>query len=99
VVIIKLADRLHNMRTLEYCCEEKRIRKAKETLEVYAPLAHRFGMGAIKCELEDLCFMYIWPEEYRKLKSAIAPQQAEHMRTLNTVIATVEEQLAASGIE
>ena len=99
VVIIKLTDRLHNMRTLEYCSEEKRIRKAKETLEVYAPLAHRFGMGAIKCELEDLCFMYIWPDEFKKLKSEIAPQQAEHMRTLNTVITTIQKHLAEAGIE
>lgn len=98
VVIIKLTDRLHNMRTLEYCCEEKRTRKARETLEVYAPLAHRFGMGAIKCELEDLCFMNIWPDEYKKLKSAIEPQQAEHMRTLNTVIATIAEHLKEAGI-
>ncbi len=99
VVIIKLADRLHNMRTLEYCSPEKRARKAKETLEVYAPLAHRFGMGAIKCELEDLSFMYLWPEEYKKLKSAIAPQQEDHMRTLNTVITTIQEQLKEAGIE
>lgn len=98
VVIIKLTDRLHNMRTLAYCSEEKRIRKAKETLEVYAPLAHRFGMGAIKCELEDLCFMYIWPEEYKKLREAIAPQQAEHMRTLKSVIATIEEHLKEAGV-
>ena len=62
VVIIKLADRLHNVRTLEYCSKEKRVRKAKETLQVYAPLADRFGMGAIKCELEDRCFSFIMPE-------------------------------------
>ena len=64
VVIIKLADRLHNMRTIAYCTPFKRARKAKETLEVYAPLAHRFGMGAIKGELEDLSFMYLMPDEY-----------------------------------
>jgi len=67
VVIIKLNDRLHNMRTLQYCSEEKQIRKARETLDIYAPLAHRFGMGAMKCELEDLCMKYLWPEEYKKL--------------------------------
>ncbi|MDR0840373.1 MAG: bifunctional (p)ppGpp synthetase/guanosine-3',5'-bis(diphosphate) 3'-pyrophosphohydrolase [Christensenellaceae bacterium] len=99
VVIIKLTDRLHNMRTLEYCSEEKRVRKAKETLDVYAPLAHRFGMGAMKCELEDLCFMYIWPEEFKKLKTEIGPQQEEHMHTLNAVISGIEEMLKANGID
>ncbi|HWQ58106.1 MAG TPA: bifunctional (p)ppGpp synthetase/guanosine-3',5'-bis(diphosphate) 3'-pyrophosphohydrolase, partial [Clostridia bacterium] len=99
VVIIKLTDRLHNMRTLEYCTPEKRMRKARETLDVYAPLADRFGMGAIKCELEDLCFKYIWPDEYSQLKKQIEPQQRERMRTLDIAINTIKAQLADVGIE
>lgn len=99
VVIIKLADRLHNMRTLEYCDPEKRARKAKETLDVYAPLAHRFGMGAIKGELEDLSFMHMLPEEYEQLRAAIEPQRVERMRLLNTAITTIREQLNKMGIE
>ena len=72
VVVIKLADRLHNMRTLGYCSKEKRVRKARETMDVYAPLADRFGMGAIKVELEDLSFSYLMPEECRIFTASIA---------------------------
>lgn len=99
VVIIKLADRLHNMRTLEYCDTAKRARKAKETLDVYAPLAHRFGMGAIKGELEDLSFMHLMPEEYEQLRVAIEPQQSERMELLQSAIATIRENLNKVGIE
>ncbi|MDL2234819.1 bifunctional (p)ppGpp synthetase/guanosine-3',5'-bis(diphosphate) 3'-pyrophosphohydrolase [Christensenellaceae bacterium OttesenSCG-928-L17] len=99
VVIIKLADRLHNMRTLEYCDPTKRVRKAKETLEVYAPLAHRFGMGAMKGELEDLSFMHMMPEEYESLRAAIAPQQMERMKVLQSAIEMIKEQLALLNIE
>ncbi len=99
VVIIKLADRLHNMRTLEYCNTAKRARKAKETLEVYAPLAHRFGMGAIKGELEDLSFMHLMPEEYEKMRAAIEPQQAERMQLLQSAIDAIREHLEQEGIE
>ena len=97
VVIIKLTDRLHNMRTLQYCSEEKRLRKAKETLEVYAPLAHRFGMGAMKCELEDLCFMYLHPEEYNKLRDAMIPYQQQRMKLLESAIETIKERLKEAG--
>lgn len=82
VVVIKLADRLHNMRTLGYCSKEKRVRKARETMDVYAPLADRFGMGAIKVELEDLSFSYLMPEECRRLQSLIEPKQEERMGLL-----------------
>ncbi len=99
VVIIKLADRLHNMRTLEYCNTAKRARKAKETLEVYAPLAHRFGMGAIKGELEDLSFMHLMPEEYEKMRAAIAPQQAERMKLLQSAMTAIKGHLDKAGIE
>ena len=99
VVIIKLADRLHNMRTLEYCDPDKRVRKARETLEVYAPLAHRFGMGAMKVELEDLAFEHLHPDEYKKLKDAIEPQQRERMSMLMSAMSSISEQLRNSGIK
>ena len=70
VIIIKLADRLHNMRTLEHLEPEKRTRIATETREIYAPLAHRFGMAGMKAELEDLAFKFLEPDEYRVLVGA-----------------------------
>lgn len=99
VVIIKLADRLHNMRTLAYCNPYKRVRKAKETLEVYAPLAHRFGMGAIKGEMEDLSFMYLMPEEYANISKQFREKQAERAETLENAKRIIGEELNKSGIE
>ncbi|MBR4435478.1 MAG: bifunctional (p)ppGpp synthetase/guanosine-3',5'-bis(diphosphate) 3'-pyrophosphohydrolase [Clostridia bacterium] len=99
VVIIKLADRLHNMRTLGYCSREKQVRKAKETMDVYAPLADRFGMGAIKVELEDLSFGYLMPEECRRLQSLIEPKQEERMSLLKTAMHRIETALNEAGIK
>jgi GTP pyrophosphokinase len=99
VVIIKLADRLHNMRTLAYCNPYKRTRKAKETLEVYAPLAHRFGMGAIKGEMEDLCFMYLMPEEYASISRQFKEKQTERQETLDEAKRIIGETLKEAGID
>lgn len=99
VVIIKLADRLHNMRTLAYCNPYKRTRKAKETLEVYAPLAHRFGMGAIKGEMEDLCFMYLMPEEYASISRQFKEKQTERQETLDDAKRIIGETLKEAGID
>ena len=71
VIIIKLADRLHNMRTLEHLPPDKRARIATETREIYAPLAHRFGMAGVKAELEDLAFKFLEPEEYAALAESM----------------------------
>ena len=68
VILIKLADRLHNMRTIEYLGKQAQVRKAKETLEVYAPLAHRLGIHALKWELEDLSFEILHPRKYAEIK-------------------------------
>ena len=99
VVIIKLADRLHNMRTLGYCSPEKQKRKAQETMDIYAPLAERFGMGAIKVELEDLSFRFLMPEEYRHLESLIEPKQTERMSLLKTAMRRIETELNAADIK
>ena len=99
VVIIKLADRLHNMHTLEYCTRSKQIRKAKETLEVYTPLAHRFGMGAIRSELEDLSFKYLMPEEYVQVKELVSSQQNERLSTLTSAMERMQCLLKEADIE
>ncbi len=99
VVIIKLADRLHNVRTLGYCKKEKRLRKARETLRVYAPLADRFGMGAIKCELEDKCFSFLLPEEFRRLESLIGSKQEEQLALLKKAQRQIEIELEKNNIK
>ncbi len=76
VILIKLADRLHNMRTIEYLGKQKQIQKAKETLEVYAPLAHRLGIHALKWELEDLAFQTLHPRKYEEIKTMVAERRA-----------------------
>ena len=74
VILIKLADRLHNMRTIEYLGKQKQAQKARETLEVYAPLAHRLGIHALKWELEDLAFQTLHPRKYAEIKAMVADQ-------------------------
>src|SRR5687767_2695151 len=77
VILIKLADRLHNMRTIEYQGKQTQVRKAKETLEVYAPLAHRLGIHAMKWELEDLSFAILHPRKYAEIKAMVADRRAD----------------------
>ena len=77
VILIKLADRLHNMRTIEYLGKQKQIQKAKETLEVYAPLAHRLGIHTLKWELEDLSFQTLHPRKYEEIKTMVAERRAD----------------------
>ncbi len=99
VIIIKLTDRLHNMQTLEYCRSDKRVRKAQETLDIYAPLAHRFGMGEMKSQLENLCFHHIHPEEYAKLEKQVEHHRKEREEVLNSNIKMIREHIKAAGIE
>lgn len=99
VVIIKLADRLHNMRTLKFCEETKRLRTAQETLEVYAPLAHRLGIYTIKWELEDLSFRYIDPQGYYELVDKVNMKRGERMRTIDTIIAALKDSIGAANIK
>ncbi|HWH06310.1 MAG TPA: RelA/SpoT family protein, partial [Gaiellaceae bacterium] len=77
VILIKLADRMHNMRTIEYQGKQKQVQKAKETLEVYAPLAHRLGIHALKWELEDLSFAILHPRKYAEIKAMVADRRAD----------------------
>ncbi|MBA3439522.1 MAG: bifunctional (p)ppGpp synthetase/guanosine-3',5'-bis(diphosphate) 3'-pyrophosphohydrolase [Pyrinomonadaceae bacterium] len=93
IVLIKLADRLHNMRTLSYLKPEKRQRIAQETLDIYAPIAHRLGMGRLRGELEDLALQHLHPDEYRALAAQLEARRAEHEAFLKMVTSRIEEKL------
>jgi GTP pyrophosphokinase len=98
VIMVKLADRLHNMRTLEHLPPEAQQRIALETREIYAPLAHRFGMAGIKAELEDLSFKFLEPEEYRFLAAKVQAKRAEREEMINRLKVPLEEALRRAGI-
>ncbi|MCI0662279.1 MAG: bifunctional (p)ppGpp synthetase/guanosine-3',5'-bis(diphosphate) 3'-pyrophosphohydrolase [Acidobacteria bacterium] len=98
VVLVKLADRLHNMRTLEYLKPEKRRRIAQETLELYAPIAHRLGMSKIRVELEDLAFRYLDPDAYNRLKREVERRRSSTEAFLEEVKAKIAERLREENV-
>ena len=98
VIVIKLADRLHNMRTLAALREDRRIFKSRETLEIYAPIAHRLGINSIKWELEDLSFFYLEPNKYKQVSRMVTESRAEREKYLADVIAVLHEEMGKVGI-
>jgi GTP pyrophosphokinase len=99
VVLIKLADRLHNMRTLAALPEERRQQIAKETLDIYAPIAHRLGMGKIRGELEDLAFQYVDPIAHEQVRKAVEERRKKGEQFLEQIVEVIREKLKESGIE
>ncbi len=99
VIIIKLADRLHNMRSLHYLSHERQIAMAKETIDIFAPLAGRLGISQIKCELEDLCLKYLDPDAYEYLMTHIVMKKEERQSLVDTVIFELSKILKELGVE
>jgi GTP diphosphokinase / guanosine-3',5'-bis(diphosphate) 3'-diphosphatase len=99
VMLLKFADRLHNMRTLEYLPPEKQIRLAKETLDIYAPFAHRFGLAKVKWELEDLAFKYLHAKEYEDIAHKLKAKRKERESYINKFIQPLEERLHAEKMQ
>jgi guanosine-3',5'-bis(diphosphate) 3'-pyrophosphohydrolase len=99
VILIKLADRLHNMRTIDAMSKQKQMEKARETLEIYAPLAHRLGIHAIKWELEDLAFATLHPRKYQEIKGLVAQQRDEREHYVSEAGEYLQRELADVGIE
>src|SRR6187200_1303175 len=93
VILIKLADRLHNMRTLEYLGRQKQVQKARETLEVYAPLAHRLGIHKLKWELEDLSFQALHPRKYAEIEAMVAERRADREEHVNEAKLVLHKEL------
>ncbi len=98
IIFIKLADRVHNLKTLKYLGEEKQRQVARETLDIYAPIANRLGMGRIRAELEDLSFRYVAPEEHAKITAAVEPQRKAAEADLESMRKTLADLLAANGL-
>ena len=99
VILIKLADRLHNMRTLKYLSRDRQIANAKETMDLYAPLANRLGIYSLKWELEDLSFRYLYPEEYFEIVQGLDKKREERLKFLDQIVEQVEGELKREGIE
>ncbi len=99
VLIVKLCDRLHNMRTLSYMGKAKQVQKAQETLEIYAPLAHRLGIQSLKWELEDLAFQALHPRRYREIQQMVNQRRSDRESYVAEAAQTLEGELAAVGIE
>ncbi|CAN5578523.1 GTP pyrophosphokinase [soil metagenome] len=99
VIIIKLADRLHNMRTVSYLKRETQLHKAQETLEIYAPLAHRLGIHSVKWELEDLSFATLHPRRYEEIKRLVAARRGDREAFINGTAAELQRHLKEAGIE
>lgn len=98
VVLIKLADRLHNMRTMQFLKPEKRARISQETMDIYAPIAHRLGMGKLRSELEDLSFQNLYPDEYRRLARDVDARRPELEAILERIKQTIIERLKANDV-
>ena len=98
VLVIKLADRLHNARTWQFVEPDSAARKARETLDIYAPLAHRLGMNAVKWELEDLSFKFLEPKKFEEIERLVIERNPSREKLTNDVIQVVEEDLATEGI-
>ena len=98
VVLIKIADRLHNMRTMQYQTPEKQVKKCRETMDIYAPLAHRLGMQRIKWELEDLSLRYLAPTEYENIMSHLSAHKQQDEIFMNTIQERITERLTSMGI-
>ena len=98
VVLIKIADRLHNMRTMQYQTPKKQVIKCRETMDIYAPLAHRLGMQKMKWELEDLSLRYLYPEDHAKLTEYLSARKDQDEAFMNTIQFTIKEKLSEFGI-
>ena len=99
VILVKFADRLHNMRTLEFLSREKQIRIAKETMQIYVPFAHRFGLAQIRWELEDLAFKYLDPEAYEDIRKKLKATRREREAYIKKTIAPIKEKLDEEGLK
>ena len=99
VILIKLADRLHNMRTLNYMTPEKQREKAQETLDIYAPLAHRLGISKIRSEMEDLCFKYLNPDAYFDLAAKIQKKKEERDQFVQSMVQELQTKMNEAGIK
>lgn len=98
VILTKLCDRLHNMRTLQFQTEDKQIRIAQETLDIYAPIANRLGISWIRNELEDISFMYLFPDEYRQIAKHVARKREEQQEYIDTIKEIIHEKMDKSHL-